>query len=346
LSQFPLGMALDRLGPRRSMSGLFLMAVAGAVLFSLATSFAEAAVAMSLIGIGCSPILMGSMYYFGRTAPPEKFAILGSMVVGFGSFGNLLGSAPLAYAASTIGWRASMVGIAAMTALSALLIFLVIKDPPLVKNESGTQHGFFAGLFAIFSMRPILLMAPFSLISYASIAALRGLWVAPYFGMVHGFDATERGQAALLMAIAMSLGALAYGPMEQRCGGPKPVIAAGCALTLVLLFALYFVGASSAAVSLVLYALLGFFGMSYAIMLAHSRMFFPAHLLGRGVTTMNFLSIGGAGLLQFLSGAFVEHRLAAGYQGDEVYGALHGLIGVLLLAAFLLYLKVPARPAQ
>lgn len=346
LSQFPLGMALDRFGPRRSMSGLFLVAVAGAMLFSFANNFGEAAVAMALIGIGCSPILMGSMYYFGRTAPPEKFAILGSMVVGFGSFGNLLGSAPLSYAASTIGWRASMVGIAAMTALSALLIFLVIKDPPQAKNESGTQHGFFDGLFAIFSMRPILLMAPFSLISYASIAALRGLWVAPYFGTVHGFDATERGHAALLMATAMSLGALAYGPMEQKFGGAKPVIVAGCAVTLVMLFALYFLGASSAIGSLVLYALLGFFGMSYAILLAHSRLFFPAHLLGRGVTTMNFLSIGGAGLLQFLSGAFVEHRLASGYQGDDVYGALHGLIGILLLASFLLYLKVPARPEK
>ena len=86
--------------------------------------------------------------------------------------------------------------------------------------------------------------------------------------------------------------------------------------------------------------------MSYAILLAHARLFFPAHLLGRGVTTMNFLSIGGAGLLQFVSGAFVETRLAQGLQGDQVYGALHGLIGILLLGSFLLYLKVPARPAK
>jgi nitrate/nitrite transporter NarK len=164
--------------------------------------------------------------------------------------------------------------------------------------------------------------------------------------MVHGFDATERGHAALLMATAMSLGALAYGPLEQRFGGAKPVITAGCCITLSVLFALYVFGASSAAVSLVLYALLGFFGMSYAILLAHARLFFPAHLLGRGVTAMNFLSIGGAGLLQFLSGAFVEHRLSAGLQGDQVYGALHGLIGLMLLGSFLLYLKVPARPAK
>ncbi len=344
LAQFPVGIALDRIGPRHTMAGLFLVAVAGAVLFSLATNFTTAAFAMSLIGIGCSPILMGTMYYFGRTAPPEKFALLGSLIIGFGSFGNLLGSAPLAYAAATIGWRDSMIGIAVATALSALLIFLVIKDPPQVKNDSGAKDGFISGLFAILSLRPILLMAAFALVSYASVAALRGLWVAPYFGTVHGFDVTERGHAALLMATAMSLGALAYGPMEQKFGGAKPVISVGCCITLVVLFALYFFGASSAAGSLVLYAMLGFFGMSYAILLAHARLFFPAHLLGRGVTTMNFLSIGGAGLLQFVSGAFVEHRLGQGLQGDQVYGALHGLIGVLLFASFLLYLKVPARP--
>lgn len=346
LAQFPVGIALDRIGPRRTMAGLFLVAVAGALLFSMATNFATAAFAMSLIGIGCSPILMGTMYYFGRTAPPEKFALLGSMIIGFGSFGNLLGSAPLAYAAANIGWRESMIAIAVATALSAFLIFLVIKDPPQVTNNSGTKDGFFSGLFAILSMRPILLMAAFALVSYASVAALRGLWVAPYFGTVHGFDVTERGHAALLMATAMSLGALAYGPMEQKFGGAKPVILAGCCITLAVLFALYLFGASSALGSLVLYAMLGFFGMSYAILLAHARLFFPAHLLGRGVTTMNFLSIGGAGLLQFVSGAFVESRLAQGLQGDAVYGALHGLIGILLLGSFLLYLKVPARPAK
>ncbi len=344
LAQFPVGIALDRIGPRRTMAGLFLIAVAGALFFSLASNFTTAALAMSLIGIGCSPILMGTMYYFGRTAPPEKFALLGSMIVGFGSFGNLLGSAPLAYAAATIGWRESMIGIALATALSAGLIFLVIKDPPQVQNETGAKDGFFSGLFAILSLRPILFMAAFALISYASVAALRGLWVAPYFGTVHGFDVTERGHAALLMATAMSLGALAYGPMEQKFGGAKPVISVGCCITLAVLFALYLFGATSSALSLVLYALLGFFGMSYAILLAHARLFFPAHLLGRGVTTMNFLSIGGAGLLQFLSGGFVEYRLAQGFQGDQVYGALHGLIGLLLLGSFLAYLKVPARP--
>ena len=346
LAQFPVGVALDRIGPRRTMAGLFLVAVAGAVLFSLASNFTTAAFAMSLIGIGCSPILMGTMYYFGRTQPPEKFALLGSMIVGFGSFGNLLGSAPLAYAAAMIGWRDSMIGIAVATALSALLIFIIIKDPPQLTNKTGAKDGFFSGLFAILSMRPILLMAAFALVSYASVAALRGLWVAPYFGTVHGFDVTERGHAALLMATAMSLGALAYGPMEQRFGGAKPVIVAGCCITLGVLFALYFFGAPSSVGSLVLYAMLGFFGMSYAILLAHARLFFHAHLLGRGVTTMNFLSIGGAGLLQFVSGAFVETRLAQGLQGDQVYGALHGLIGILLLGSFLLYLKVPARPAK
>ena len=346
LAQFPVGIALDRLGPRRTMSGLFLVAVAGALLFARATGFVEAAVAMALIGIGCSPILMGAMYYFGRTAPPEKFALLGSMIVGFGSLGNLLGAAPLTYVAGEIGWRASMVAIAALTALSALAIHLVIKDPPQLSQAHHQEDGFFSGLFAICRMPAILLMAPFALISYAAVASLRSLWVASFFGTVHGFDATQRGHAALLMAAAMSLGALAYGPLAQKLGGVKRVITGGCCVSLAVLFGLYAFGSASASLSLALYTLLGFSGMSYAILLAHARMFFPAHLLGRGVTTMNFLSIGGAGLLQFVSGAFVEQRLATGLGPDQVYGALHGLIAILLLGAFLLYLRVPARPVQ
>ena len=84
LSQFGVGVALDRIGPRRTVSGLFLVAVVGAISFSLANSYLQACLAMALIGVGCSPVLMGSMYYFGRTAPSERFAFLGSMILGLG----------------------------------------------------------------------------------------------------------------------------------------------------------------------------------------------------------------------------------------------------------------------
>lgn len=344
LSQFGVGVALDRIGPRRTVSGLFLVAVVGAIWFSFATSYLQACLAMALIGIGCSPVLMGSMYYFGRTAPSDRFAFLGSTILGLGSLGNLLGAAPLAWSAAAVGWRASVVVIAAITALSAALVFLVIRDPERVASKGDQSEGLWAGLRAIFSLRPIQIMVPFILISYASVAALRSLWVAPFFGDVHSFDVVARGNAALVMAIAMTLGALAYGPLETWVGSAKRTALIGSLAAILSLGAVALIGAQSSLWALIFYAIFGFSAMTYAIVLAHARQFFPAHLLGRGVTTLNFMFIGGTGLLQLLSGRLVEHTNAAGWSSEATYMALHGAIALALCISTIIYALSPERP--
>ena len=72
--------------------------------------------------------------------------------------------------------------------------------------------------------------------------ATRSLWIAPFFGEVHGFGVTARGNAALVMAAAMSLGALAYGPIERVLGGPKLTTLIGSLVTGAAFVALGLVG--------------------------------------------------------------------------------------------------------
>lgn len=344
LAQFPVGWALDRIGPKRTMAGLLTLAVIGAAWLGMAGGFAEALIAMALIGIGCSPVLMGSMYLFGRVYPPESFAMKSSLLIGFGSLGNLLGATPLALAVEALGWRHTMGAIAALTAVSAGLVLWLLKDPPRI-DEGMPGSGSRGGLMDIVRLRPLWLLLPLTLTSYSAVIAIRSLWIAPFFSQVHGFDVTERGNAALVMAIAMTVGALFYGPLERFIGHPKTTTLAGSMLTGLCLLILGFFGAESAVLALVLLAFVGAAGMSYAILMAHGRLFFPAHLLGRGVTFLNFAFIGGAGVVQWLSGQFVQAGQDAGTPAEAVFGQLHLAFGAALLLAAALYALAPARPS-
>ena len=62
-----------------------------------------------------------------------------------------------------------------------------------------------------------------------------------------------------------------------------------------------------------LFIIIGLCGGSYGLLMAHARAFVPAHLTGRGVTLMNFFSIGGVGVMQFATGGVVT---AASVPGD------------------------------
>jgi MFS family permease len=219
LAQFPVGFCLDRFGPRRTLAAFMVLAVAGAGLFAAATGFASCLAAMALIGIGCSPVLMASLYVFGRTYPADRFAMMSSLVIGLGSVGNLLGATPLALAVRAFGWREAIGGIAALTGLVVVLVLLALRDPPRV--EAGRPASAFAGIAEIAGIRALWLLLPLTFVGYAVVIATRSLWIAPFFGEVHGYDLAGRGHAALLMGAAMSLGALAYGPIERPWATPS-----------------------------------------------------------------------------------------------------------------------------
>ena len=68
-------------------------------------------------------------------------------------------------------------------------------------------------------------------------------------------------------------------------------------------------------------------GLCQPLLFAHARQFFPEHLLGRGMTFANFLTIGGSGLVQWATGIYVARLHAAALPAPDVYAALHAVYG-------------------
>ena len=338
---FPLGWALDTLGPRRTVSAQMLAAVAGALLFATANSAAALNLAMLLIGAGCGSIYMGAIYMFGRIAPPQRFALLCSWLLGLGTAGNLLAASPLAWAAQSIGWRGAMVGMAVATALSAISVLVLIRDP--VRITSHGSRGLFGGIGDILRIRELWPLLPITAVSYAVVLAERGLWAGPYFSSVFGLEPVARGNALLVMAAAMSAGAMAYGPLDRLLGTRKWVVFGGVTITALCFAALALPGLSLTA-AIIIIGLLGGFGMTYGVLMAHGRSFVPDHLLGRGITLLNVLFIGGAGVLQPLSGALMK-RLAD-VPPEQAYATLHLIFAGLLASSLVVYAFARDNPPK
>jgi predicted MFS family arabinose efflux permease len=331
--QAPVGWALDTIGPRRTVASLMLAAVAGALLFAVAQTAFQLNLAMILIGVGCGSIFMGAIYVFGRVNRPEQFALLCSWLLGIGTAGNLLAASPLAFVAQSIGWRGAMIGMAGTTAVSAVSVFLLIRDPERIVTH-GTR-GFWSGVGDILAIRALWPLLPLTAVSYAVVLGERGLWAGPYFAEVHGLEQVARGNALLVMAGAMSVGALLYGPLDRLLGTRKWIVAPGALLTAIGFVALATLDLSLGGATAVM-GLIGAFGMSYGVLMAHGRSFVPDHLLGRGITLLNILFIGGAGILQPVSGAFMS--AITGRSPAEAYASLHLAFGLLLIAALAVYI--------
>ncbi len=221
--QIPVGMALDRFGPRRTVPLMMSLAALGALLLANARSGLDCAAAMALIGLGCAPIYMGALYMFGRVFDPTRFALLSSWLIAIGSAGNLLGATPLALASQQFGWRGAFIGLAVITTMAVVAVALLLKDPPHL-DRSLDRRGMFAGICEVVSIRALWPILPLIFVSYAVVIAERSLWVGPYFSDVHGLAPIARGNAVLLFAVAMSIGALVSGPLDQWLGTRKWVV--------------------------------------------------------------------------------------------------------------------------
>jgi len=340
-TQFPVGWALDTIGARRTVSLQMLSAVAGALLFAAAQSPAMLYLAMLLIGAGCGSIYMGAIYLFGRTAAPQRFALLCSLLLGIGTAGNLLAASPLAFVAQSIGWRGAMLGMAVATALSALSVLLLIRDPLRITTHG--SRGLFGGIGEILKIRALWPLLPITAVSYAVVLAERGLWAGPYFSSVYGLDPVMRGHALLVMAAAMSAGAMAYGPLDRLFGTRKWVVFGGAAVT-AFCFALLALPGLTLTAAIILMGLIGGFGMTYGVLMAHGRSFVPDHLLGRGITLLNVLFIGGAGVLQPLSGWLMTRM--QDHPPAEAYATLHLIFAGLLVAGLVIYLFARDNPPK
>ena len=326
--QIPVGEALDRIGPRLTTAALVGIGAVGAAIFAMATGPGAIKLAMVLIGVGCSSVLMASYYIFARSYAPAVFGTLAGATVGIGNLGNIGSSLPLSLAVEAFGWRASLWGLAAITALIALAILMLLRDPP---RTAGGQKGSLLDLLRMPALWPMLIMMA---VCYAPAASIRGLWVGPLFRDVFGADAAWIGQVSLIMGLAMVAGSFAYGPLERALGTRKWLIFGGNAIALACITGLW-LSPTSPTLTIALLAGLGFAGASFPMVIAHGRAFIPPHLTGRGVTLLNLFGIAPVGLLQLATGRI--HASTPADPASAPYAAIFGFIALLLAAGLVIY---------
>ncbi|MGM0585041.1 MAG: MFS transporter [Pseudomonadota bacterium] len=338
LMQLPVGVGLDRIGPRLTGAVLFgLGAGGGAALFAVAQGPVTVTAAFILMGAGCAPALMAVMFIFARRYPPAKFATLAALTVGIGTLGNIAGTEPFALLIEAIGWRAAMAAIAVASAAVAVSALILVRDPPRLEPESGARDRGFLDFAEIIRLRALWPILPLAAINYAPAAGIRGLWAGPYLGEVFALTPPEIGRATLWIAVAMSAGAFAYGPLDRIFGTRKWVIVPGNLAVTAGCLALALLTAASAPLSIALMTAIGALGATYTVVMAHARALFPARLVGRGVTFLNLFVMGGVGFAQWLTGEVVQ--LAGDASGPaEAYQLLFALYAGLMAAALAIYL--------
>jgi MFS family permease len=334
--QIPIGLLLDRFGPRRVQSCLMLVAAAGAFLFGWSSSATALAFARALIGAGVAGCLMASFSAFIVWLPPSRVPGASGLMMAFGGLGAFVAGAPTESFISGGGaWRDLFMALAAAAALTAALIFVVVPEGGTRRTD--TVGELLAGLRRIFLDRVFWAVAPLSIMACGSAFALQGLWAGPWLGQVAHLSPAEVGFHLSAMALALLAGSLACGPLvavAERLG--VTLLGAVGAFGLVFITAFAGIVAQLTDLSLLLWAAVGFLTNPLALTyLAVSRRF-PTGMAGRVTTAMNTLVLAGSFILQTAIGAILDlwTPIEPGTYPPRAFQASFGVVLACIVAAW------------
>jgi predicted MFS family arabinose efflux permease len=348
--QIPTGMLLDRFGPRIVISGLFILTVLGTLLFASATNSTVMLVSRVMMGLGCAGIFSGAFMLIGRFYPSDKFTVIGGTLNSFAMMGTFLATFPLAYLVTAIGWRESFYMIAIAVAFFVLLAAISIRNWPndsVVEKVSGNKESFtqiFKGVGEVFRTPGVLGIATGGL-SLSSGGTILGVWGGPYLNDVHGLSETGRGEVLLFMALAGVVAHYMFGRLARALDSLKLLVLGGTTMIIIIMvtFALWPTPPLWAVT--VLFAALGLSCGFPTILLAHGRSLMPAHLIGRGMTTVNTGVMISIALMQIAVGAIIGATITDGAVGADVgYRMAFGFMALMAVVTWVFYSRVHDCP--
>jgi len=331
LMQLPIGVWLDRHGPRRTESALLLFGALGAAIFASSDTLLGVWVGRALIGVGVSACLMAAFKAFRVWYPPERQSQLGSYMLVIGTAGALSATVPVALLLPVVGWRTVFFGVAVALLLAAWVLFSRLRDieqsmpmhdlarAPSGNAASNSEANDAPGYGAIFADPYFRRMALLGAVHQGGFMALQSLWAGPWMITVLGMSVEETSHVLFLFNLALLIAYLGlswwaprYVAYGQRTGLPVlRVVAVGLSISVVV----------QALMVLLPYESSWWLWIIFAVVITvttlgqtHVSLAFPTALVGRANSAFNLTLFVGAFSVQWGIGLLVDLFVSFSWQ--------------------------------
>ena len=338
LFQLPLGVLLDRFGPRRVQFVLLCVGAIGALIFAFGTTVEMLIVGRALIGLGFAGGLMASFKAVVIWISEPRRALGNAVVMSAGAIGLLVATTPMAMANELMGWRGIFMALAGVTFLAAFIILFVVPERRGQAAEDGlvTQIRQIGG---IYSDRAFLALAPLLASTAGVHVAIQTLWAGPWLRDVGGLDRDGAALYLMMMAIAFFIGILVTGVVADW------LVRRGIGLLTVMMVFIGFYLAAQIGIVMgltgelmpVMWFIFGMLGQAAILAYPWLATHFGAARSGRANTAANLLIFGTAFAVQYAIGAIIETfppGADGGYDTRSYQVAFGAALGLQFLTLF------------
>lgn len=349
--QIPVGIWLDRFGPRRVNAGLMAVAGLGCAILATAESFEVLWLGRLVTGVGFASGLMASYAMFRIWFAPGLQTRLAAWILMCGTVGVMIATLPVRMAMPVIGWR----GVFAICAVLLWLVALAMgfglprqREPDGQASQSFLKN--LAGYTGIIGSPFFWRMAMACAVMQAGFIALQTLWLGPWFIRVLGHTPQEAAQALLIFNGTLLFAYLLSGLLAPRLGTSLSAairtvsIAMPISVSLLVLIAVL-----PETAGLWAWMALAVVSTVFTPVQARVGLAFPARVSGRALTAFNLVVFSSVIAVQSLVGLAVDALIAAGHLHVDAFRISMGLLAGLQISCwlvFVLWRRANAPPAD
>lgn len=343
--QIPLGVALDRYGPRRVHGTLLTVGAVGAAVFGGGSSMTELVIGRALIGLGVAGGLMAAIKAISIWFPPNRWTLMNGIHMAAGGLGSLTATAPTQAALQYTSWHGVFFILAGITLIVALVIWLVVPEKP-GSQAPGSLAQQFSVIGRILRTGYFWRIVPLMTFQQCAYIGIQTLWAGPWLRDIAGLNATDRADVLFMIAAAMTVGFFTTGMVAgvvRRFGfGDFHTATGATAIFCAIMSVITFVQPANVTLWWMLFGYFGSYAIVYFPPMAQA---FTPELAGRVTTTGNFIMFSTIFLAQWGIGRVVDlwPRTATGYAPDGYTWAFGLLIGLQVMA-FCWLILFRARP--
>ncbi len=331
--QIPVGVTIDRFGPRRVLTAAAVLSGAGSLMFALAPTIGVAYMGRLLVGAGAGFALIGTLKLCAVWFPPERFALVTGLTTMLGAFGAINGQAPLAAAIGAVGWRATMVVAALVAVAIGGLIWAIARDRrddggARAVTTPGVPPSFLVGMGSLLATPPNWVL-PLIMGSMAvPMLAFAGLWGVPFMMEAYGLERPAAAAMTSIFLIGHAIGSVLMGWFSDRIRRRKPPMVIGTVVTTATTTALIFIPDLPLLAGQALLLIGGIASGATPVGFAFTREHNRAERAATAMGLVNLLNMGTAAAFQPLLGWLLDLN----WDGRLVEGARIYSVGTFRIA--------------
>jgi len=334
--QLPVGILMDRYGPKRLLTFGCMLCVIGTFLFTDTHLSGVSAIGRFMVGMGSAFAFVGVLKLATMWLPENKLAMVAGMTSALGTIGAMVGDNLIVATVNHVGWQPSMNWSAVFGIILAIVLWFGVCDHPKhVFNgpESEKMSKKIKDLAIIIRNKQIWINGFYGCMVYLPTTVFAELWGIPYLRHAHHLTDAQAAFANSLLFFGFMIGAPTMGAISDRIQRRKPTMIVGATGAAIMMSViLYMPDLTSKTLNLCIFVL-GLFYSAQTIVFVVGRELSPAPAAGTAIALTNMIVMIGAMVLQPMVGRLLDMSLKYHHSMDVPAGVALNKVHWLYSAA-------------